>query len=102
MTLAGRKQVYRKVGPDGGPREDIIGLRDEHPADAAGLLEPVMQAGRVLKPHPTLAEIRNRCGRELAVLTDAYKDLERPADYPVKISSRLSALQRELDISGSK
>ena len=98
-TLAGQKQVFRKTGPHGNPLEDIIGLRDEHPADATGLLEPVMAAGQILKPHPSLEAIRTDCGRELALLSDDYKALEGPMSYPVKISKPLSALQRELDAS---
>ena len=95
ISLAGRKQVYRKLSPAGCPVEDIIGTRREKLADASALMEPVMQAGRFLGAPPNLADTRRRCAQGLAVLGDEFKALESPADYPVKISSRLSTLQHD-------
>ena len=95
ISLAGRKQVFRKLSSAGHPVEDIIGTRRETVVDAAALLEPVMRAGRAVGPSPTLADIRRRCAQNLADLEDEFKALEHPTDYPVKISSRLAALQRD-------
>ena len=93
ISLAGRKQVFRKLSATGRPLEDIIGIRQEKIADAAALMEPRMRSGRLLGPAPTLADIRRFCTRNLDALGDEFKALESPVDYPIKISSRLSTLQ---------
>lgn len=98
-TLAGRKQVFRRLRRDGRPVEDTIGTRNENPADTVGLLEPVMRAGRLLNPHPSLDAIRFVCGHNIAALDDRYKAFDRPAHYPVKISDRLSSLQHDRSLS---
>jgi nicotinate phosphoribosyltransferase len=95
ITLAGQKQVFRKSGADGSPVEDILGTRDENLEDTAQLLVPVMKAGRLLKPHPSLRDIRSRLMRNVSALGNRYKALDQPADYPVKVSDRLSLLQRD-------
>ncbi len=98
-TLAGRKQVFRGLRPDGRPVEDTIGTRNENLEDTVSLLGPVMRAGQLLRPHPSLDTIRSGCGRNLAALDDQYKAFDRPAHYPVKISDRLSSLQRDRALS---
>lgn len=93
ISLAGRKQVFRKLSPDGRLLEDLIGSRRETIADTIPLLEPVMQSGCVLRPHPSLNDVRTRCAQSLDALDTAYKDLQQPATYPISISKRLSTLQ---------
>ena len=94
VTLAGKKQVFRKSGETGCLVEDILGVREENPEDTTPLLVPVMKAGRVTGPHPPLDDIRSGFRRNISALDDRYKVIEQPADYPVKISDRLSFLQR--------
>ena len=48
VTLAGRKQVFRKTDKGGRCLEDVIGLREEAVPGAAPLLEPVMADGRLV------------------------------------------------------
>jgi len=93
ISLAGRKQVFRKLSPDGRLLEDVIGTRRETIADTIPLLKPVMQSGRVLGPHPSLNDVRTRCAQSLDALDTAYKDLQQPGTYPILISKRLSTLQ---------
>ncbi|CAD7841711.1 MAG: Nicotinate phosphoribosyltransferase (EC 6.3.4.21) [Olavius algarvensis Delta 4 endosymbiont] len=95
ISLAGRKQVFRNLNAAGRPVADIIGTRREAFADAVALLEPVMRAGHVLGPSPTLADIRIRCGQNIAELDVEFKSLQHPADFPIRISDRLSTLQRD-------
>lgn len=102
ISLAGCKQVFRKLDPDGRPLEDIIGTRREALVDTTTLLKPVMRAGRILQPHPPLDLVRRHCAQSLAALDDNYKDLMNPASYPVSLSKRLSTLQREWSYSNDR
>ncbi|MFZ3251144.1 MAG: nicotinate phosphoribosyltransferase, partial [Pseudolabrys sp.] len=53
-TWPGRKQVWRRYGPDGRLNGDTISTEiDAHPGEQ--LVEPVMKDGRRLDPAPTLA-----------------------------------------------
>jgi len=93
-TLAGEKQVFRKTAADGRYLEDIIGLRDDLFDDAGPLLEKVMENGRRVHASPTVAELRDRFRKQFSLLDEKYKDLHARHPYPVKISPRLEALQR--------
>jgi nicotinate phosphoribosyltransferase len=94
-TWVGAKQVVRRVGPDGRLAGDTLALAEEAvPADATGLLEPVMRGGELLRPHPPLAEIRARCAAELAALPDDVRRLTDPAPYLAMPSERLRERQR--------
>jgi nicotinate phosphoribosyltransferase len=95
-TWPGRKQVWRRLGPDGRLAGDVVSLEsDDREGDA--LLVPVMRGGRVLEPRATLEDARRRCARDLARLPDALRSLE-PADrYPVEIAAALRTLAAEAD-----
>jgi nicotinate phosphoribosyltransferase len=95
ISLAGRKQVFRKSSITGRPVADIIGTRHEIHPDTLMLLNPVMQAGCILEPHPALNHIRAQCEHNLAALDEAYKALDRPAIFPVQLSDHLAALQEQ-------
>ncbi len=56
-TWPGRKQVWRRFGPDGRMIGDVLSLEGDH-QPGEPLIRQVMQAGRRLAPSPTLAEIR--------------------------------------------
>ena len=88
-TWVGAKAVYRLHD------EDILALAEERaPADGAeSLLQPVMLDGELLRPHPSLAELRARCLMQLALLPDAVRKLERPEVHPVRASAALRARQ---------
>ncbi|MCJ7774128.1 MAG: nicotinate phosphoribosyltransferase, partial [Desulfobacterales bacterium] len=54
ITLAGEKQVFRKIDSNGMYKEDIIGLRHETIEGGTPLLEKVMAYGKCVRPHPSL------------------------------------------------
>jgi nicotinate phosphoribosyltransferase len=93
VTLAGEKQVFRKINSRGYFIGDIIGARDEHISESDPLLEKVMENGNVLRPHPTLDEIRKRFEMNFSRLDEKYKPIHDAAVYPVKLSRRLEKRQ---------
>ena len=94
-TWVGPKQLYRRRDPDGRFAGDILAAADEPaPAGAEPLLEPVMRDGRLLRPHPPLAELRERCMGQLAVLPEPCRRVVDPAVYPVEVSETLRGRQR--------
>ncbi|MFZ0135124.1 MAG: nicotinate phosphoribosyltransferase [Desulfobacterales bacterium] len=96
MTLAGKKQIFREYDEKGFCRTDTIGLRSESLQNRVPMLEPVMQNGRLVRPHPALGEIRERLAQNLAALPDRYKDLDATVPYPVDVSLHLQQLQEKL------
>ena len=95
-TWPGRKQVWRRFGPDGRMAGDIISLEgDKQPGEP--LIAPAMQAGRRLVPSPTLAQIRERAARELERLPEPLRRLQTGASYPVAVSDALKRLAADVD-----
>ena len=94
-TLAGEKQVFRKVSENGEIEKDVIGLREEQIPGTQPLLETVMKGGRCA-PHTrtTLEKIRKRASENLAHLDEKYKKLKSPETFPVELSSRLKSIQK--------
>jgi nicotinate phosphoribosyltransferase len=93
VTLAGRKQVFRRVDSNGLFAGDVIGTRDEAPGEAAPLLTRAMAEGRIIdRPRP-LETIRARFARHFSRLDEKYKMLDETVAYPVKVSEKLAALQ---------
>ena len=93
-TLGGRKQVFRKVSPDGGYLKDIIAAKEERIPDAHPLLEAAMKSGQRTAPHATsLEEIRATTRKNLGLLGENYKRITSPKAFPVELSSRLEAIQ---------
>src|SRR5690606_24766420 len=56
-TLPGRKQVYRRRGPDGRLERDVVTLVSE-PRDGEPLLTPVLKRGRLVADLPDLNQVR--------------------------------------------
>lgn len=94
-TLAGRKQVWRRTGPDGRFTGDVIAAEGEAVPGAEPLLVPVMSHGKRLGPPEPLSELRARCLAERAHLPDAVRRVRDTAAYPVEVSSGLRALQEQ-------
>ena len=93
-TWVGRKQVLRRVDAEGQLEGDRLALEEEPvPAGAVGLLEPVMRGGELLRPHPTLADLRAHCARQLAALPPGLRRLRDAVKYPVVPSEALRARQ---------
>ena len=95
-TLAGEKQVFRKISPNGYYQEDIIGLRDDVIAGAEPLLEKVMADGKSLRPHPSLQTIQEKFKHHFSLLDEKYKSLQTHSIYPVSLSKRLQKTQEKL------
>jgi nicotinate phosphoribosyltransferase len=93
VTLAGKKQLFRRRHADGRFREDIIGCREESCEDAESLLQPVMTGGRRLQPEQPLAALRKQFEVSFAGLDRRFKNIHRYEAYPVAISPRLEARQ---------
>jgi nicotinate phosphoribosyltransferase len=93
ITLAGKKQVFRKSDPNGRYLEDIMGLRDDIIDQGKPLLKKVMENGEILRPHPPLQTIQDRFKNNFALLDDRYKSILEHNAYPVKLSKHLKKLQ---------
>jgi nicotinate phosphoribosyltransferase len=96
-TWPGRKQVWRRFGPDGRMAGDVLTLEDDR-QDGEPLLVPVMQNGRRLVPSPRLAECQARAARELARLPEPLRQLGSQAPYTVEVADALVRLARDVDL----
>ncbi len=94
QTLAGEKQIFRRMDERGRCLEDLIGTRDETDHRGRPLLETVMQAGRIIRPLPDLEAIRRSFRSNFEKLPERYKRLSQPDTYPVRLSPALQALQK--------
>jgi nicotinate phosphoribosyltransferase len=93
-SWVGEKQVVRTRREDGWFGGDILALADEPvPAGAEPLLQPVMAAGELLRPHPTLDEVRARCAAQLGSLPEELRRLREAGSYTVDYSDALRARQ---------
>lgn len=90
------KQVWRKIARDGSFSSDMIAASDEAPASDWPLLKPVMRAGQLTEPLPTLAATQHYAKAQLAALPARFKTLRDPAQYPVQYSIELE--RRRLDL----
>ena len=64
---------------------------------AEPLLETYMDGGRIVKPLPSLHEVRERFQRDFFALDDRYKVLKNAPRYPVRLSRELRRLQRQVE-----
>jgi nicotinate phosphoribosyltransferase len=95
-TWPGRKQVWRRLGPDGRMAGDVISL-DDDPQPGEPLIVPVMRDGRRLTPSGTLAEARARVGRELERLPETLRRLAGAEAYAVVVGEALARLAADVD-----
>ncbi len=95
-TWPGRKQVWRRYGPDGRMIGDVLSLEDDH-QPGEPLIRPVMQAGRRLAPLPTLADMRARFAHDLERLPEGLRGLTPGTSYPVEVADALLRLASEVD-----
>ena len=97
VTLAGEKQIFRRMDGKGMLKEDIIGLRDDVIADAEPLLKKVMENGCCVGPHPALPDIQARFKTNFACLPEAFKSILNRRHFSVKLSERLRDVQQNTD-----
>jgi nicotinate phosphoribosyltransferase len=101
-TWIGSKAVYRLTGPDGRAAGDLLALADEPPPDGGEpLLETVMRGGELVRPHPALGRIRERCAAQVGALPEGLRRLSGPATFPVHPSDALRAGQ-EKAVAGAR
>jgi nicotinate phosphoribosyltransferase len=101
-TWPGRKQVIRHSGPDGRFLRDVVATETD-PQAGEPLIEPVMAAGKRLRPLPALEAVRGRTRAQLARLPQPLTRLEdAPTPYPVEIAASLHALAAEVDAATSE
>ncbi len=92
VSAPGAKQVWRGPGETG----DLLALREEEgPAGWEPLLEPVMEKGKTLRPHPALDEMRGRFQADLATTPVKARRLSHPEHVSVQHSDALRALTTE-------
>ena len=95
-TWPGRKQVWRRYGPDGCLAQDIVSLETDKQAGEP-LMQLVMQGGRRTGPQPTLDESRARAARDLQRLPEPLRRLQPNATYRVEVADALVRLAAEVD-----
>lgn len=93
-TWVGAKALYRSFDADGLIAGDVLSLEEEPPpAGSVSLLEVVMSEGELLRPHPSLANVRRQCSGQLATLPGELKRLQGHGEYPVAVSPGLRVRQ---------
>ncbi len=95
-TWPGRKQVYRRGGPDGIFAGDCLGL-EQHPQSGEPLLIQVMDMGQRLQAPEPPSAIRDRVRAQLASLPATVRAGEPLPPYPVDVAPELRALAAQLD-----
>jgi nicotinate phosphoribosyltransferase len=91
-TLGGRKQVWRRYDSKGRTAGDVVGTVDEV-SRGEPLLEPFIEAGRLVRELPDVHEIAARTRRQLATLPADTLELPGGYAYPVEISQALKEAQ---------
>jgi nicotinate phosphoribosyltransferase len=100
-TWPGRKQVWRTYGADGRMYGDVLSLESDT-QQGEKLIVSVMRAGKRIAPSPTLAQIRARAARDLALLPEPLRLLQEGAAYPVNVADALIALAKQADTKTRK
>ena len=96
-TWPGRKQVYRRYGPDGRMEADLLTLVDD-PHEGEALLQPCIVGGKRSAPPPSLSALRQRAAAQLSCLPDHLQQLKLDPPYPVTIAPALRQLAHEVDL----
>ena len=64
--------------------------------DAEDLLVPVLRTGKLVYEFPNLSATRQRTSNQLAMLREEVVRLQEPAEYPIRMESRLYQKRLEL------
>jgi nicotinate phosphoribosyltransferase len=96
-TLAGEKQVFRRVSAEGRFEADVIGVPGERIDAGTPLLGERMAGGRLQGRAPELEDIRRRVSDGLGALPADCRRLDRKYRYPVRVSDRLAKVQAAVD-----
>ncbi|MBK4720358.1 nicotinate phosphoribosyltransferase [Azospirillum sp. YIM DDC1] len=95
-TWPGRKQVFRRYGPEGRIEADRLSTLDSD-EEGRPLLVPVVRGGRRVAPLPDLPAIRAHAAAELASLPEALSHRTSGLPLLVEIAPILERLAREAD-----
>ncbi len=91
-TYPAAKQVFRFHDRSGQFAKDQIALADEHPRGGEALLVPALRKGRRIRPAELLEEARSRCRKQLLLLPDRYRRIDKRVTFPVSYSPRLERM----------
>lgn len=95
-TWPGRKQIFRRYGPDGRIEADRLSTMDND-EEGRPLLVPVMRGGQRVAPLPDLQAIRAHATAELASLPEDLSHQTSGRPLLVEIAPVLERLAREAD-----
>jgi nicotinate phosphoribosyltransferase len=95
VTLPGKKQIFRRRDRNGRYVKDVVGLDDEK-LSGEPLLKKAMEHGRIVGEMPTLEELRKATLKNLSELPEKYKGLRKAATYPVELSHKLMAIEKQV------
>lgn len=98
-TYPEAKQVYREAEPGGRLCSDTLALASEL-LPGTPLLGPVLRAGELAAPLPSLREVAARARQQREALPPAVRRLDDPAEYPVRLSAGLKSLIAGMRPSG--
>ena len=95
ISLPGSKQIFREAARD-------VVVRSGECGKGEALLRPVILAGRLVEPLPTVEQARRRAAESLAKLPAALRQLEVAEPWPVVYSRELRTLidQTRLNVAG--
>jgi nicotinate phosphoribosyltransferase len=83
-----KKQVFRRIGTNGKFVGDHVTQADEI-SDGEPLLVPVVRAGTLVAPFPSMEAIRERCRTQFARLPDALRGVSATGVYALSYSDLL-------------
>ncbi len=95
-TYPCRKQVFRRVEPDGSFGGDIIARENESYPNTEPLLACVMRQGKRIGQRPPLKDVQQIARSFLSKLPEAYRRLKNPERYPVRFSDDLQNRLEEI------
>ena len=95
-TYPCRKQVFRKVEPDGSFAGDIIARENESYPNTKPLLACVMREGKRIGQRPPLKDVQQNARSLLSKLPETYRRLKNPERYPVRFSDDLQSRLEEI------
>lgn len=93
------KQVWRQYDDAGRMKLDHVTRSDETVPGAEPLLQLVLESGKLVRPLPQLAAIRDRCRVQMSRLPDRLRSLTEAEDYPLSYSEVLTAEAIRLGLS---
>ena len=96
ISYPGKKQIFRFSTSGGEYSHDVLGLASENFPQTESLLEPVLENGKLVRPHPTLDQVRERAVTDLSRLPENFRRLEGSDRYPVEKSEALKNLLEPL------